>query len=194
MLLKDMRYALRLMRRSPGFTAVAVLSLALGISANTAIYSLFYTIMLRQLPVAHPEQLVEFLRATPEEARTGFCANRRFRSGGLGPGKRARELFSGARAEARNRRPDRSGRHSSERRRRRGGGGGELVLLEHATASRPVGPRQAHLVPGCAQRPSSASRRARIAGIGLYGLLAYTVARRTNEIGFGWRSALRRAA
>ena len=49
------------MRRNPGFTAVAVLSLALGIGANTAIYSLFYTIMLRQLPVAHPEQLVEFL-------------------------------------------------------------------------------------------------------------------------------------
>ena len=61
MLWNDLRYALRLMRRNPGFTAVAVLSLALGIGANTAIYSLFYTIMLRQLPVAHPEQLVEFL-------------------------------------------------------------------------------------------------------------------------------------
>ncbi|MGC4055750.1 MAG: ABC transporter permease [Paludibaculum sp.] len=61
MFLNDLRFALRLMRRSPGFTAVAVLSLALGIGANTAIYSLFYTVMLRQLPVAHPEQLVEFL-------------------------------------------------------------------------------------------------------------------------------------
>ena len=61
----DLRYALRLMRRNPGFTAVAVLSLALGIGANTAIYSLFYTIMLRQLPVAHPEQLVEFLFSDP---------------------------------------------------------------------------------------------------------------------------------
>uniref|UniRef100_Q01Z02 Permease n=1 Tax=Solibacter usitatus (strain Ellin6076) TaxID=234267 RepID=Q01Z02_SOLUE len=61
----DVRYALRLMRRSPAFTAVAILSLALGIGANTAIYSLFYTIMLRTLPVAHPEQLVQLLQDFP---------------------------------------------------------------------------------------------------------------------------------
>lgn len=67
MLLNDIRYALRLMRRNPGFTAVAVLSLALGIGANTAIYSLFYTVMLRQLPVEHPEQLVELVRNSPSE-------------------------------------------------------------------------------------------------------------------------------
>jgi predicted permease len=67
MLRNDIRYALRLMRRSPGFTAVAVLSLALGIGANTAIYSLFYTIMLRQLPVEHPGQLVELVRNSPDE-------------------------------------------------------------------------------------------------------------------------------
>jgi predicted permease len=59
---KDARYALRGLRRSPGFTAAAVLSLALGIGANTAIFSLFHTLMLRMLPVAHPEQLISINR------------------------------------------------------------------------------------------------------------------------------------
>src|SRR5579885_2946379 len=69
MLWTDVRYALRLMRRSPGFTAVAILSLALGIGANTAIFSLLNTIMPRQLPVTQPGQLVEFLQKYPGEPR-----------------------------------------------------------------------------------------------------------------------------
>ncbi|MGB7762869.1 MAG: ABC transporter permease [Bryobacteraceae bacterium] len=55
---KDVRYALRGLRRSPGFTAAAVASLALGIGANTAIFSLFHTLMLRMLQVEHAEQLI----------------------------------------------------------------------------------------------------------------------------------------
>src|ERR1700733_819809 len=71
----DIHYALRLMRRSPGFTAVAVLSLALGIGANTAIYSLFYTVMAHPLPVAQPEQLVELVRNSATESHwAGYWA------------------------------------------------------------------------------------------------------------------------
>jgi len=65
----DVRYALRMMRRSPGFTVVAVLSLSLGIGANTAIFSLINTLMLRLLPVRDPEQLVELLSRYPGEPR-----------------------------------------------------------------------------------------------------------------------------
>ena len=59
---KDVRYALRGLRRNPGFTAAAVISLALGIGANTAIFSLFHALMLRMLPVARPDELVSLYR------------------------------------------------------------------------------------------------------------------------------------
>jgi len=64
---QDARYALRGMRRSPGVTAVAVASLALGIGANTAIFSLINTILLRMLPVEDPGRLVELLFKAPRQ-------------------------------------------------------------------------------------------------------------------------------
>ncbi len=62
---QDLRFGLRLLRRTPGFTAVAVLSLTLGIGANTAIFQLLDAVRLRPLPVKDPGQLVEVRLADP---------------------------------------------------------------------------------------------------------------------------------
>ena len=58
-LIKDIQYGFRNLVKRPGYTAIALITLALGIGANTAIFSLISTVLLRPLPVSHPEQLVE---------------------------------------------------------------------------------------------------------------------------------------
>src|SRR3954464_1085283 len=63
--LSDLRYAVRGLRRSPLFATVAILSLALGIGANTAIFTLIDQILLRKLPVTRPDELVMLYQQGP---------------------------------------------------------------------------------------------------------------------------------
>jgi putative ABC transport system permease protein len=74
--LKDLRYGVRVLRRNPGFAVVAILSLALGIGANTAMFQLLDVVRLRSLPVAQPQELLE-VRLAPPRSRSGSFNGRR---------------------------------------------------------------------------------------------------------------------
>ena len=63
-ILSDVRYAIRLLLKNPGFSLVAAVSLALGIGANTAIFTLLDAVLLRNLPVRNPRELVLFGKGT----------------------------------------------------------------------------------------------------------------------------------
>src|SRR5271170_6985847 len=64
--MNDLRYAARTLAKSPGFTVVAAALLAAGIGANAVIYSAIDAVLLRQLPVRHPEELVRLVQRVPQ--------------------------------------------------------------------------------------------------------------------------------
>jgi predicted permease len=87
---QDVRYAMRMFGRTPGFTAVVTITLALGIGANTAVFSLINAVMLKMLPVRNPQQLVQFNKIHPISGRGGY-----FSYPDVEQFERARQTFSG---------------------------------------------------------------------------------------------------
>ena len=72
-LIKDLRFGIRSLAKRPGFTAIAILTLALGIGASTAIFSVVDGVLLRSLPYPDPDQIVQLREVNERGARMPFA-------------------------------------------------------------------------------------------------------------------------
>ena len=70
----DLRYAIRTLTRAPGFVFIAIVTLALGIGANTAIFSVVNGVLLRPLPFGEPERIVRVYTSTVDEQKSSHSA------------------------------------------------------------------------------------------------------------------------
>jgi predicted permease len=97
-LLQDVRFGLRMLMKNPGFSAVAVMTLALGIGANTAIFSLLNVILLRELPVQKPEQLVFLGKARAGGSNDDFASTELYSYPFYREMRQKNQVFSGTSA------------------------------------------------------------------------------------------------
>ena len=99
MILRDIGYALRMLRKSPAFTVVAVLTLALGIGANTAMFSVIRAVMLKPLPYHEPERLYKFAQNSSYPDLEDLKRSSKLINGIAGYRKDDMDLTSGPKAE-----------------------------------------------------------------------------------------------
>jgi predicted permease len=92
-LIQDVRYGARMLRKNPGFTAVAVLTLALGIGANTAIFTVINSVLLRSLPVRNPDKLVQIV-VRSKSSQSGYTFSYPFYEQLRDGGRSLSELFA----------------------------------------------------------------------------------------------------